>query len=102
MVERVFVYGTLLETTVQKSVIGREVFGEPDVLSGFSVSSIDIGGDCYPMIFPTEKGKVEGLVIELDEAELYRVDQYEGKEYRRAKVKLVGGIEAWVYKHPTK
>lgn len=101
MPERLFVYGTLMKSDVQKSVVGREITGEPDILKGFTVKTVCLEGEYYPMIFLSKNECVEGIIIELDEQELNRTDAYEGSEYKRDRVTMVSGITAWVYTNLT-
>ncbi len=40
---------------------------------------------------------IEGFVYELTEKELERADRYEGKDYKRVKIKLYSGVGSWLY-----
>lgn len=40
---------------------------------------------------------LEGTALEMTHEELFITDQYEPKEYKRIKVKLRSGKEAWIY-----
>ncbi|TFH86102.1 gamma-glutamylcyclotransferase [Billgrantia azerbaijanica] len=88
----VFVYGTLRHAPVRWLVYGRVGDPQPAVLAGFRREGLDIAEA------PGET--VEGLVIEVDAAELARLDRYErlGLRYERVRVALAGGEEAWVYR----
>ncbi len=96
--ESLFVYGTLMLPEVQEAVIGRRVVGRPDRLAGFRRSTIRLGGNEYPIIHPAADGMVDGVVLEVTPAELRRIDAYETSAYRRTRVRLVSGMEAWVYR----
>lgn len=101
MTESLFVYGTLMDPQVQRRVFGRAAPGQPDKLLGYRKDQIRLGfGIVYPIIRPEAEGSVEGLVIQITPAELRLIDHYEGTAYRRSKVTLVSGREAWVYTEP--
>ena len=97
MPEQLFVYGTLMDPTVQLAVFGRAIRGRPDTLADFEKSSIRLGGRVYPIIKPESGSSVKGLVISVTPAELAHIDQYEGEAYRRKKVNLISGKKVWVY-----
>ena len=44
-----------------------------------------------------QNDKVKGTVLELTAAELSLADTYEPEDYKRVKVTLGSGKEAWVY-----
>ncbi len=98
MTEALFVYGTLMEPRVQMGVIGRTVTGRPDRLDGYKKGQIRLGGGLFPIIEPEPGRSVEGVVITVTPAELVRIDRYESDAYRRQKVTLASGQQAWVYR----
>ncbi len=93
--EQIFSYGTLLIPEVQQRIIGRFVSGVPDALPGFSKSTIKVDGKTYPIISEGE-GTIEGKILSVTSEELAKIDVYESA-YKRAKVVLLSGKEAWVY-----
>ncbi len=94
--EQLFVYGTLKKPNVQKSIIGRTIKSSPDILQNFTRSKIKIE-KIYPIII-NKKGKfVRGLVLSVNSKELKLIDEYETNCYKRQKVVLKSGINAWVY-----
>ena len=97
MPESLFVYGTLKDPKVQKEVFGRPTDGRPDVLEGYSKSEIEIHGESYPILTPSDQGLVEGLVIEVTSEELEKIDEYETASYKRTRVDLKSGKQTWVY-----
>ena len=97
MNNKLFIYGTLMDSKIQKNVIGRIVNGIPDTLREYEKSEIEIEGEKYPIIIKNKNGIVEGLLIEMNDEELKNIDEYEGNEYKRIKVILKSGIIAWVY-----
>jgi gamma-glutamylcyclotransferase (GGCT)/AIG2-like uncharacterized protein YtfP len=97
MPEQLFVYGTLIDPIVQFAVFGRATEGRPDRLADFEKSDIRLGDRVYPVIKPEPGSSVEGLAITVTPTELGCIDQYEGENYRRTKVTLASGRQAWVY-----
>lgn len=91
-----FIYGTLQDLRVQKSVWGRVVPGEPACLEGFELSSLVQEGVSYPNLKRVSKGAVSGQLVFLSEEELCAADIYEGEEYRRIQVPLKSQM-VWVY-----
>jgi gamma-glutamylcyclotransferase (GGCT)/AIG2-like uncharacterized protein YtfP len=107
-VENLFSYGTLRDEKVQRSVFDRGLSGTPDAIIGYRLrtvtitdpKSIAISGHAeHHILEPTgqERDQIEGMVFQLNEKELGLVDAYEDKAYKRAKVRLRSGTDAWVY-----
>jgi gamma-glutamylcyclotransferase (GGCT)/AIG2-like uncharacterized protein YtfP len=95
--ERLFSYGTLQLQSVQL-----------DRLSGYRLDQLKIedaavvatsGKTHHPVIAPTDRAEdsVEGAVFAITPAELAQADVYEVKEYRRERVTLASGLQAWAY-----
>ena len=93
--ERLFTYGTLQDTTVQMSLIGRELEGEASVLNGYIIHHTLMPP--YPVAMPDENSRIEGMVYEVTEDELEKLDAYEGDCYLRLKIRLENEQDAWVY-----
>ena len=106
--EFLFSYGTLQDESVQLAIIGRRLTGQPDVLSGFELASVDIDDDSVVSL--TGKSRhviakftghasdtIPGTVLALTAAEVQQTDSYETAEYLRVSVLLQSGIRAWVY-----
>lgn len=100
MIERLFVYGTLKIPTVQQVVFGRSIMGMPDTLPGYRKNEVILGLHRYPIAVPDPDGHVDGFLLELTPEELARGDAYETHAYRRVRVTLKSGSEAWVYVQP--
>ncbi len=94
-----FSYGTLQEAEVQQSLFRRAVKAQPDTLEGYELSTIGLGANMYPVIWPSSNPNafVEGLLLEVSPAELRRTDRYEGKAYQRVEVVFRSGKKGWVY-----
>ena len=106
--EKLFVYGTLRYGAVQRSTFGHTVHGAVDVLCGYVIERITINDAHvlelsketeHPMLRPTgnDEDCVDGMVLDLTPEELAQADSYEVDDYKRARVKLKSGIEAWAY-----
>lgn len=96
--EHLFTYGTLQDKEVQRTLFKRELEGKPDVLVGYKIVADAIYGR-YPLAHHTDddRDKVQGMVYELSNTELEKADRYETAAYRRQKVVLQSGLEAWFY-----
>jgi gamma-glutamylcyclotransferase (GGCT)/AIG2-like uncharacterized protein YtfP len=87
---RIFVYGILM----------REA-REAATLPGYRLAF-----DCFATIVPAEGERVQGGIIETDDLGLRRYDSIEGVDherpedgyYRRDRVTLADGSEAWAYR----
>ena len=105
--ERLFSYGTLQMETVQLSLFGRQLNGQPDALVGYCLVTIQVqdqsfvahSGATQRNLLHTGNASdvVEGSVFMLSKEEIERADAYEPAEYRRVKVPLRSGLDAWVY-----
>lgn len=96
--EKLFIYGTLQYPKVQMVVFERFAQGTWDTLEGFTKrwTTFDLN-TVYPIIVAHSGDSVVGQVIEVTTDELALIDHYETSAYRRIKVTLKSGIEAWVY-----
>lgn len=93
-----FTYGTLQDLQVQHYIFGRILKGKTDFLSGFMRLENAVY-ERYSLVVQTKdlENKVEGKVYEVTALELKKADIYETSAYKRKKVKLESGIEAWLY-----
>lgn len=103
-----FSYGTLQDKSVQLANFGRELAGQHDAMLGYSQSWVEItdphvlassGKTHHPIVAPTTEpgARVEGMVFQINEAELAAADAYEVSDYKRVAVGLASGLTAWVY-----
>lgn len=103
-----FSYGTLQQAAVQLSTFGRLLGGEPDELIGFEQTLFKIedpqfvatSGKAHHAIVRfngRSESRVQGMVFEVTDAELGRVDAYEPAGYKRVLATLASGKQAWVY-----
>lgn len=103
-----FSYGTLRLPAVQLDTFGRLLDGDDDVLPGYTIDYIDIEDphvlavseqSAHPILRATgdARDKVVGTALRIGEDELDAADEYEVEEYRRVRVRLASGRDAWVY-----
>ena len=108
MQELLFSYGTLQKDNVQLELFGRLLAGTRDVLTGYTLSTIAIKDEAVlatseqpyhliAIISEDHTTSIEGVVFEISPEELRRADSYETDNYKRIKVTLQSGKEAWVY-----
>lgn len=105
--EKLFSYGTLQQESVQLANFGRRLRGHADVVTGWRLSTVEIrdptvlaqsGLAVHKILVPGEPSdEIDGVVFEINPKELATADGYETDAYKRVKVKLKSGMEAWVY-----
>ncbi|MGW8248215.1 MAG: gamma-glutamylcyclotransferase family protein [Acidiferrobacterales bacterium] len=87
MRQRLFVYGTLLREDILRKVIGFLPASEPATLNGYR--RMRPGGKPWPVIRPALTSQVNGRVLTgLNRRHLLRIDHYEGKGYKRKRVRV--------------
>jgi gamma-glutamylcyclotransferase (GGCT)/AIG2-like uncharacterized protein YtfP len=100
-----FSYGTLRQREVQLATFGRELAGEPDVLSGYVLSTVLIrdpdvvstSGLAEHLILRPGDGVIDGVAFALTPEELAAADSYETDDYARVEATLRSGRRAFVY-----
>lgn len=107
MNQYLFSYGTLQKEKVQIELFGRILQGSGDTLIGYKVSTIEIkdesfllkGEQKYQLTAGISKDNdnIKRTVFEITEEELRLADKYEPVNYKRVKVVLESGKEAWIY-----
>ena len=92
-----FSYGTLQREDVQMSTLGRRLNGQKDELLEFEQSS---SGEHANVTFNgNEHSRVPGMLFEVTDAELAKIDAYEiAFSYERVVAALASGRQAWVYR----
>lgn len=103
--EKIFVYGTLLDPVIQLQLFGRKI----SPLAKASLKGWKKKTDKeYPYLVPDESAITRGSIIELSEKELVIADQWEEVPlvYKRLKltvtVKAERDLMVWVYVFGTK
>ncbi len=108
MKELFFSYGTLQKEKVQIELFGRLLHGTKDVLEGYKISFIEIKDEAFiskgenkhqRTLVPSNNNidKIEGIVFEISKEELHLADKYEPNNYKRIKVELRSGKQAWIF-----
>jgi gamma-glutamylcyclotransferase (GGCT)/AIG2-like uncharacterized protein YtfP len=103
-----FSYGTLQKEKVQLKLFGRIFHGSPDTLNGYKISEIEIKDETFlskgeeklqltAIVSKDRNDQIKGTVFEITEQELLLADQYEPANYKRIKIVLASGKEAWIY-----
>ncbi|MCC7596114.1 gamma-glutamylcyclotransferase [Janthinobacterium sp. FW305-129] len=106
--EHLFSYGTLQQPEVQLATFGRLLDSRPDRLPGYRLALLAIddaqvvatsGKTHHPIAsrstIPTDG--VPGAVLTVSLEELRQADGYEVADYRRERVTLASGMQAWAY-----
>ena len=105
--EKLFSYGTLQQESVQFANFGRKLKGRPDAITGWRLSSVQIadpevlaesGLAVHRILVPGKPSEeVDGVVFDITPAELQAADGYETDAYKRVRVTLRSGTQAWAY-----
>lgn len=106
--ELLFSYAELRDPQLQRDMFGRVIPGEPDTLPRYTADYVEIhdtrftdrtGRTVHPQLRRTGNphDKVVGVLLRLTVAELDAADELETTMFRRARVRLGSGREAWVY-----
>lgn len=101
--QKLFTYGTLQDKEIQEDLFGRALNGSSEQLIGYQLSEIlieeEFGIVAYPIIKETQNPNdiINGIVYHVSQNELYQTDLYEGKHYKRVKVKLQSDELVWAY-----
>ncbi|WP_426071149.1 gamma-glutamylcyclotransferase family protein [Janthinobacterium sp. DSP2-3-3] len=106
--EQLFSYGTLQQADVQLATFGRLLDGRPDQLPGYRLALLAIddaqvvttsGKTHHPIASRSGEPTacVPGAVLAISLAELRQADGYEVAAYRRERVTLKSGMQAWAY-----
>jgi len=94
-----FVYGSLREPALRRSLLGRDVNVEPAWLRGYAAYYLK--NQPYPALRRLTSEVTPGLLITgLDRHDMRRLDAYEGELYWRRPLKVSHGYRcswAWVY-----
>lgn len=109
MYNKLFSYGTLRYSQVQKDTFGREFDTQPSQLVGYAKTLIEItdpevlkssGERFHPIISYTgvPSDKVDGAIMLVTDEELALADRYEVDDYHRVLADTIDGQKVWVYK----
>ncbi len=88
-------------------MFGRILQGSGDTLIGYKVSTIEIKDESFLLkgeqkyqltaVISKDNDNIKGTVFEITEEELRLADKYEPVNYKRVRVALESGKEAWIY-----
>lgn len=98
--EKIFVYGTLLDPVIQLQLFGRKI--SPMARASLKGWKKKADKD-YPYLVADESASTHGSIIELSTKELAIADQWEEvpREYKRIKLSVTmhpeAEVMAWVY-----
>jgi len=96
--QKLFTYGTLRDPATQQRLLGRTLGdGAPDTLRGYRLAKLTGIHEVYSILQPHAGSTVEGMLYEVSDDELDRLDAYEGEAYQRVSVRLVSKTRAWAY-----
>lgn len=106
--ELLFSYGTLQQKSVQIANFGRELNGQKDLLTKYTLGEILItderviresGKDVHQILKYTDdiEDEVAGTVFEITTEELIQADDYEVDSYQRVSATLKSGMTCWIY-----
>lgn len=98
--EKLFIYGTLLDPKVQQEVLGRVCQGKWGLVDNYILlRDWNVDGTAYPRLYPHSAGCVVGQVIEVTSEELLVIDEYETDAYIRQEitVKDLGLAQIYYY-----
>ncbi|GAA3776088.1 gamma-glutamylcyclotransferase family protein [Flavobacterium ginsengiterrae] len=101
--EQLFSYGTLRSKEIQMRLFNKILNGTADQLLGYKLKSLKIeeefGMADYVVVVASENPSdiIHGVVFNVTNADLAKVDLFESNAYRRVQVTLQSGITAWVY-----
>jgi len=96
--QKLFTYGTLRDPATQQRLLGRTLGdGAPDTLRGYRLAKLTGIHEVYSILQPHAGSTVEGMLYEVSDDELDRLDAYEGEAYQSVSVRLVSKTRAWAY-----
>jgi gamma-glutamylcyclotransferase (GGCT)/AIG2-like uncharacterized protein YtfP len=97
--DRLFVYGTLVDSSWRRRLLGREIEGEPARLDGYERRR-----GRYYFVAPRPGATVEGAILRrLNSRDFAIIDEYEDvpRLYTRERViaryRDGGDVECWIY-----
>lgn len=90
--EKIFIYGLFRDQA--KNLLGKFTSLGRNSVNG----KIYKVNEFYPG-FKSDVGKVWGELVEVNSEILPSLDEYEGHEYERVKIKTDSGLECWIYQY---
>ncbi len=95
---KIFSYGTLWQTNVQMNTFGVtfSVDNDLDYISGWDIIRIKMYGEIHSVAVEGES-IIMGAIVNIPDNLLDKVDEYEGKEYKRISIKTLTGTDCQMY-----
>lgn len=93
MKEYLFVYGLFRDSA--KSLLSDVTFCGKSTVNG----GLYRVNEFYPGFVSGNNGKVIGDVYLVDSSVFDKLDEFEGEEYNRRKIKTSSDIECWIYEY---
>jgi len=95
--ESLFVFGNLMDDNVQRLAFGRKVDFVYDVLFDYIKQDIIINKNRTFTIIPKRGFSVNGAILYLNPDEVSLIEQKQGSSFKKIKVRLNSGKDAWTY-----
>lgn len=96
--DKLFIYGTLMDPKTRKELLRKEFKTTKDSLIGYGSSEIEIEGELFPCLDKIPGKSTQGLIIHgLTSADFVVLDEYETDAYKRDIVDLNSGLRSYVY-----
>lgn len=95
---KIFSYGTLWQTDVQLKTFGVtfSVDDDMDYISGWDIIKLKMYGETHSVAVEGES-IIMGAIVEIPDNLLDKVDEYEGKEYKRISITTLTGTDCQMY-----
>ncbi len=94
---KLFTYGSLMDNNRRFEVLGRNIEGKKDILDNWKLTKHSVFYDSYPAIIPQNGEFVKGIVFDVNNNDLIKLDRYETILYKKIKVLTKNNIECLVY-----
>jgi len=95
--EPIFVFGNLMDDNVQFAAFGRRAEFVYDTLFDYKKEGIRINGSTSSNIVPARGHSLAGSILYLTPEEVKILENKFGPAYRKIRVRLNSGREAWTY-----
>ena len=85
-----------MDDGVRNMVLDKNINVKPDILNGYTITVHPVLTS-YPVVKPNKDDFVNGVVFDVDDKDLEKIDRYESNYYKRETVILNSGTECMVY-----
>lgn len=99
MMSKIFSYGTLWDKDLQIKEFGTHFHVEDDLdyMKGWGIIDIKIYNRKHRIAIPNEESVISGAIIHVPDTHLEIIDKYEGKHYKRIKIKTLTDVDCFMY-----